>query len=94
MNIPNYLKSTYDMLKSTFPRGINQDEYWIVLYLLYNYMSDENLSYTMQYFINKPGYEVKNDIYRMVSMNLNQSLVFIVQEKLNSNGFQKWKLEV
>ena len=49
--LPDALKSTYDMLAESFPDGINEEQYWIILYLLYDDMSDENLAIVMSHFV-------------------------------------------
>ena len=42
------LKSTEKMLKKTFETGISEEEYYVLLFLLYDYMSDENLAIVME----------------------------------------------
>lgn len=65
MKIPEALNATYIMLSETFPDGMSEEHYWVVLYLLYDYMCDENLSLILSIFANKDFGVVMNDVYRV-----------------------------
>lgn len=93
MQIPEYLKSTYTMLSETFPNGICEEDYWIILYLLYDYMSDENLALIMSFFIDKPVEIIVNDIYGVCHMELDSEVLNEVENRLNKFGFEEWKDE-
>lgn len=91
MRIPEVLKSTYMMLYQVFPDGISEEYYWIVLYLLYDYMADENLAVVMSFFIDKPLEIIENDIYRVCQMQLDSELLDKIKSKLEQYGFEEWK---
>ena len=91
MRIPEVLKSTYMMLYQVFPNGISEEDYWIVLYLLYDYMADENLAVVMSFFIDKPLAIIENDIYRVCQMQLDSELLDKIKSKLEQCGFEEWK---
>ena len=93
MEIPDYLQSTYLMLIRAFPNGINEELYWIVLYLLYDYIADENLSIVMSFFSGKSLATVSNDIYGVCQMKFDYKLLEEVKNKLDANGFDEWKKE-
>ena len=58
------------MLFETFPNRICEEYYWVILYLLYEYMSDENLALVMSYFINKPLEIIVNVFMESAKWNL------------------------
>lgn len=91
MRIPEFLKSTYIMLIETFPDGICEEYYWVTLYLLYDYMADENLALVMSYFINKPLEIIMNDIYRVCKMEFDSKLTEEIKSRLDKCGFEEWK---
>jgi len=91
MEIPNFLKSTYNMLLTTFPNGIEEDDYWCVLYLLYDYMADENLALVMSFLTNKPIEMIVNDIYKAYQMAFDSILLNEIMMRLDKHGFEEWK---
>jgi len=93
MRIPEFLKSTYIMLIEAFPNGICEEYYWVILYLLYDYISDRNLALVMSYLINKPSEIIMNDIYRVCQMEFNFKLIEEINGKLDKYGFEEWKKE-
>ena len=48
MPIHSALQSTVFMLKKSLETGISEEEYYVLLYLLYEYMSDRNLAIVME----------------------------------------------
>lgn len=85
------LKSTYDMLAESFPDGISEEQYWIILYLLYDDMSDENLAIVMSHFVNKSYAIISNDIYRACQMEFDSVLLDEIENRLEKHGFIDWK---
>ena len=94
MDLPDYLQSTYLMLVKTFPKGINEKYYWIILYLLYEYFADENLALVMAAFSGKSIAMVSNDIYGVNQMKFDSKLLDEVKNMLEANGFEEWKKDV
>ena len=90
-DIPNHLQKTYKLITSSFPQGIKQNEYEILIYILYEHMSDRNLSDILSIITNKDIIIVSNDIPQYCSdHNLNHDMTNEVMTKLNEHGFQEW----
>lgn len=92
--IPDFLQSTYLLLVQSFPNGISEEYYWAILYLLYDYIADENLAIVMSEFAGKSWTMVTNDLYGVCHMKFDQGLLDEVREKLDANGFEEWKREI
>lgn len=93
MEIPDFLQPTYLMLARTFPKGISEEYYWIIMYLLYEYFADENLALVMAAFSGKSIAMVSNDLYGVNQMKFNSKLLDEVKNMLDANGFEEWKKE-
>lgn len=91
MEIPDFLKATYSMLSETFPHGISDEDYWVVLYSLYDYMADENLALVMSFIVNKTAAMITNDIYKVNKMDFSSNVLIEIKEKLDKHGFEEWK---
>lgn len=87
------IKSTQEMLLYAFPNGISEECYWVLLYLLYDYMSDENLALVMSSLIKKPIGIIENDIYKAPKLQLDEKKIQEVKYKLDIQGFDEWKKE-
>ena len=87
------IKSTQEMLFYAFPNGIGEECYWILLYLLYDYMADENLALVMSSLIKKPIGIIENDIYKVPQLQLDKKKVKEIKYKLDIQGFEEWKKE-
>jgi len=94
MKIPDFLKSTYAMLYQAFPHGVDEEGYWALLYLLYDYMADENLALIMSAFSDRPLGVITNDIYKVCQMKFDQKVIKEVKRKLDTCGYEDWKEEV
>lgn len=92
--IPDFLQPTYSMLVRTFPKGISEEYYWIILYLLYVHFADENLALVMAAFSGKSIAMVSNDLYGVNRMKFDSKLVKEVKNMLDANGFAEWKEDV
>lgn len=91
MRIPEFLESTYSMLTESFPNGIREEYYWVILYLLYDHMADENLALVMSCFTNKPLEIIANDIYKVCRMEFDSELIEEVKSRFDECGFKEWK---
>ena len=91
MRLPEALNSTYDMLLAAFSDGISDEYYWIVLYLLYDYMCDENLAIVMSNLVNKSVEIISNDIYKACRMEFDPDLLSEIENRLERYGFIDWK---
>ena len=93
MFINSVLKSTEKMLKKTFETGISEEEYYVLLFLLYDYMSDENLSIVMENLTKKSKWAIQNDIAVSINKNFSREIIMSIEDRLNANGFKEWKCE-
>lgn len=93
MFINSALKSTEKMLKKTFETGISEEEYYVLLFLLYDYMSDENLAIVMENLTKKSKWAIQNDIAVSINKNFSREIIMSIEDRLNANGFKEWKCE-
>ncbi|MEN7547393.1 hypothetical protein AAG747_05720 [Rapidithrix thailandica] len=90
-NIPESLLSTSALLTESFPNGITQDEYKALIFILYEHMSDRNLSEVLSFFVDKDKIVISNDIPKhCTGQGLQLEMIKNVQENLNRHGFQEW----
>lgn len=82
------------MLYQAFPSGVDEESYWALLYLLYDYMADENLALIMSAFVDRSLGVITNDIYKVHQMKFNKKAIKEVKRKLDKCGFEDWKKEV
>lgn len=91
MKIPDNLTSTLKMLLQTFPAGVSEEYYWILIYLLYDYLADENLALVMSNVTDRPVEIIANDIYKINQVTLDIKAIQEVEYMLNAHGFEEWK---
>ena len=89
--IASHLKSTYELIKCSFPDGINRSSYFPLLALLEEEMSDRNLAETIAYCTKKEYSEVLNDIYAVKSTSVpSDEAINIVKSRLLACGYDEW----
>ena len=81
------------MLKKTFETGISEEEYYVLLFLLYDYMSDENLAIVMENLTKKSKWVIENDIAVSINKDFSPEIIISIKIRLNANGFKEWKCE-
>lgn len=91
MKMPDFLKSTQEMVFQAFSTGVNEECYWVLIYLLYDYMADENLALVLSNFVDKPIEVITNNTYKINNLILNENTIQEVKFKLNIQGFEEWK---
>ena len=93
--IPEYLQSTYLLLSSTFPNGIEPEHYLPVLFMLYEYMSNRNLARIIAAFTGKDYDLVLHDVYKVGSSDYvpSREHIELVKQQLLEHGFEKWTQE-
>jgi hypothetical protein len=94
--IPAHLVSTYQLLQCAFPEGIAEQEYFPLLSILYEEMSDRSLAQVVAEFMGREYRAVLNDVYRVTSAQSLTSEIEVlesVKQKLNRCDYQKWLLE-
>lgn len=91
MKIPDNLTATLKMLLQAFPAGVSEEYYWILIYLLYDYLADENLALVMSNVTDRPVEIIANDIYKINQVTLDKKAIQEVEYMLNAHGFEEWK---
>ena len=86
-NIPNYLKSTINMIKSAYPSGISDADYPLVIKVLYEEMSDRNIIDVIHIITNIPKHVIQNDIYKIISKEIDCKDVI---DKFRDHGYNSW----
>lgn len=92
--IPEHLKSTIRMIRHAFPCGIDENQYFALLYSLYEYMSDENISITMAILTGKNVATITNDIYKVAQTSGYGISLADTQIRLEKAGFSEWVKEI
>ncbi|WHX98036.1 hypothetical protein [Neobacillus sp. DY30] len=88
--IPEHLKNTYSLLTRAFPNGVTESQYLHILGILYEHMSDRNLSEIVSLFTNKSSSVVKNDIYKVKANNNLLMNKGKTEDILKVYGFMDW----
>jgi hypothetical protein len=95
--IPAHLVSTYQLLQCAFPQGIEAQEYFPLLSILHEEMSDRSLAQVMSEFTGKEYPAVLNDVYRVGAAETVSSAIGEVRDhvkqKLIRCDYEKWLLE-
>ncbi|WNY84779.1 hypothetical protein NNQ28_10625 [Cronobacter dublinensis] len=86
--IPKNLMSAYNMVFNGFGDKISQHEYEGLIVLLYEEMSDENLSKLLSYFIDKEPIIIHNDIAKYYKND--KELYMDVKVRLDNNDYANW----
>lgn len=92
--IPEYLRSTYNLIQSSFPNGISESQYYPLLALLYEYLSDRNLAEVIAIVTGKDYGVVLNDTYKVgAGQNFDEQSVTNIKELMLPHGFIEWSKE-
>lgn len=89
--ISAHLVSTYQLIQCAFPQGIEEHNYFPLLSLLCEHMSDRSLAQVIAEYTGKNFYVVLNQVYQVREMetfsaNVNESII----KKLMDCGYDKW----
>ncbi|GFE68140.1 DUF3349 domain-containing protein [Chroococcus sp. FPU101] len=89
--------STYQLLQCAFPKGIEDQEYFPLLSILYEQMSDRSLARVIAEFTEKEYHSVLNDLYQVGSAEtffpVVEEVLDSVKQKLIYCDYEKWLLE-
>lgn len=88
--VPDYLKKTVIMIQTAFPERVNKEQYFSLLYLLYDYMCDENLAIVMSYITGEKIATVTNDIWGVNQRAIESSYLLDTKNRLLKSGFASW----
>ncbi|MBE9008966.1 DUF3349 domain-containing protein [Pseudanabaenaceae cyanobacterium LEGE 13415] len=91
--IPAYLASTYQLLQSAFPQGIENQDYLPLLVLLHDQMSDRSLAQVIAEFVGRDYPAVLNDVYGINAASVARESLENVKQKLIRGGYENWLLE-
>ncbi|GJD16201.1 hypothetical protein RIVM261_011570 [Rivularia sp. IAM M-261] len=92
--IPTHLVSTYQLIKCAFPQGIEEHNYFPLLSLLYEHMSDRSLAQVIAEYTGKDYHVVLNEVYRVGEMEtFSFDVTESVRKKLMNCGYEKWLSE-
>ena len=91
ITISPHLQSTYKLIRSAFPKGIEPQNYLPLLALLSEEMSDRNLAEVLAYYTNKDYSVILNDVYRVQSIDVPTSeAIANLKERLLICGYKQW----
>jgi hypothetical protein len=94
--IPTHLVSTYQLLQCAFPQGIDEQEYLLLLSVLYEEMSERSLAQVIAEFTKKNYHTVLNDVYRVGTTEIfspTEKILQSIKQKLIHCGYEKWLAE-
>jgi Protein of unknown function (DUF3349) len=91
VSIAPYLLSTYKLIQRAFPDGVKQDDYFPLLALLYDEISDRNLAEVMAHCTGKDYSIVLNDVYAVGSTDApDTEAIAKLKEHLLACGYAEW----
>jgi len=94
IEVPKHLESTYRMISSAYPNGIDESKYFPLIAVLYEYVSDRNLAEVISLFTSKKIEVVLNYVYRSQSTNKpHEYEIESIKRELTPFGFEKWTEE-
>ena len=98
-NIPEYLISTYTLLEKAFTGQLDDDQYFIVLYYLYDYIADDHLAKVMADITKRNYWVIMNDLLFIGSINditdlkIPVEVIKNIKYALDKAGYKKWTEE-
>ncbi|MBZ0296252.1 MAG: DUF3349 domain-containing protein [Anaerolineae bacterium] len=91
---PDYLVSTYRMLKCAFPDKVSTDDYIALMAILHSEMSFRNIADVLSAITQKSYGEVYNDVCGFQPSDVaHQVDIKSVKKRLISCGFEAWLQE-
>ncbi|MEM8829182.1 MAG: DUF3349 domain-containing protein [Cyanobacteria bacterium P01_G01_bin.19] len=89
--IAPHLRSTYELIRSSFPDGIDRDSYLPLLAILEQDMSDRNLAETISYYTKQDYSKVLNDVWAAQSTSIpSPESLERVKTRLLACGYEEW----
>jgi len=90
MDVPIHLKSTYDLIKRSFPDEIKSKYYLPIMNILGEELSDRNLAEVMSFFVDIDPVLILNDVYRSYTEEVDDILKDEIISLFEKNGYQDW----
>ena len=92
--IPEHLRSTHTLLTRAYPDGVPDADYFAVLALLYEHLSNRNLAEVVSLAFRRDRGIAYNDVAQCVSTDRPApEALSRVQTRLQSVGFEAWSHE-
>ena len=95
--IPAHLVSTYELLQCAFPQGIEEQEYFPLLSILYEQMSARSLAQAIAEFTGREYHAVLNDVYQVGAaetfLSRDEQVLNRIKQKLICCDYEKWLIE-
>lgn len=89
--VPDYLQSTYQLLKCAFPNDITEEQYAAILHFLHPHMSFRTLATVLASVTNKTYIHILNDTMGYEGKPLVDSTIMdSVRKKLDDCGYDEW----
>jgi len=93
-HVPEELRSTYRLLKNTFPHTLSTADYLPTLFLLGQGMGQRGLANVVSRFTGQEVALVLNDVYRaLMPGSIADADIARVRRKLVQNGYHVWLSE-
>jgi hypothetical protein len=91
--VPDYLLSTYDLLTSAFPTGIDPDLYVPLLALLEPHISHRNLADILWVVTGREYHLTSRDVVGAAGAKISEADLAKLHEKLDPHGLAAWLAE-
>ncbi len=95
-DIPDYLRSTHELLQCAFPEGIEVEDYFPLIAILRGegHMSFRNIAVVLSAIMHKPYIEAYNDASGFQSDDISdQGDIERVKRRLASCNYEQWLKE-
>ena len=88
---PEYLRTTYQLLRCAFPNNIADDEYEAVIYFFHPYMSFRTLATVLAIITNRTYIHILNDVMGYNGkLPADTKILQEVHNRLNNCGYPQW----
>ncbi len=89
--IPDYLESTFKMLLCAFPNEVTDEQYWALLTILNETMSQRTLAHVVSILTQKHWFLVFNDVAGVgVDPPPAPNVIERVENRLRACGYEEW----
>ncbi|MCL4249206.1 MAG: hypothetical protein KJ065_13750 [Anaerolineae bacterium] len=93
--IPDYLESTFNMLLCAFPNEVTDEQYWALLTILNETMSQRTLAHVVSILTQKHWFLVFNDVAGVgVDPPPAPDVIKRVENRLRACGYDEWPKHV
>jgi hypothetical protein len=93
-NMPLYLTSTFDLIRCAYPEKIPEEDYFALLFILYNRLSFRNIGLVIEFLTGECKYVAYNNALAAQSdKRPDQNEVDRVLDKLIICGYDRWVQE-